>query len=104
MERSNYTIRIGHLRQTGAATRFLSLEPLLGPLPDLDLSGIDWVIDGGELGPGARLSPRPQGEGSGVRANASPLRFPSFSSNGAASSRNAMAARWKAGRGRKCRP
>ncbi|MCI0640496.1 MAG: phage Gp37/Gp68 family protein [Gemmataceae bacterium] len=54
VERADYTFRIGHLRQSGAATRFLSLEPLLGPLPDLDLSGIDWVIAGGESGPGAR--------------------------------------------------
>jgi hypothetical protein len=35
------------------------LEPLLGPLPSLDLTGIDWVIVGGESGPGARRSPRP---------------------------------------------
>ena len=42
------------LRQTGARTKFLSLEPLLGPLPNLDLSGVDWVIVGGESGPGAR--------------------------------------------------
>jgi protein gp37 len=34
-----------------AAIRFLSLEPLLGPLPSLDLTGIDWVIVGGESGP-----------------------------------------------------
>ena len=54
VERSDYTFRIDHLRQTAAITRFLSLEPLLGPLPDLDLSGIDWVIVGGESGPGAR--------------------------------------------------
>ncbi len=37
-----------------AKTRFLSLEPLLGPLPQLDLAGIHWVIVGGESGPGAR--------------------------------------------------
>jgi protein gp37 len=37
-----------------AATRFLSLEPLLGPLPSLDLTGIDWGIVGGESGPGYR--------------------------------------------------
>ncbi len=42
------------LAGTGAQTKFLSLEPLLGPLPGLDLSGIDWVIAGGESGPGAR--------------------------------------------------
>ena len=50
-----YTYRIDHLRQTGAAIKFLSLEPLLGPLDDLKLDGIDWVIAGGESGPGARL-------------------------------------------------
>ena len=42
------------LLDTGAQTKFLSLEPLLGPLPDLELTGIDWVIAGGESGPGAR--------------------------------------------------
>jgi protein gp37 len=42
------------LVRTGAQTKFLSLEPLLGPLPRLDVSGIDWVIVGGESGPGAR--------------------------------------------------
>jgi len=46
--------RIAHLRRVPAATRFLSLEPLLGPLDGLRLNGIDWVIVGGESGPGAR--------------------------------------------------
>jgi protein gp37 len=46
--------RIEDLRGTGAAIKFLSIEPLLGPLPALNLSGIDWVIVGGESGPGAR--------------------------------------------------
>ncbi|HET6427297.1 MAG TPA: phage Gp37/Gp68 family protein [Phycisphaerae bacterium] len=51
--------RIDDLRTTPAAVRFLSLEPLLGPLPELDLSRIDWVIVGGESGPGARpMSPQ----------------------------------------------
>lgn len=54
VESRNFTYRIDHLRQTGASIKFLSLEPLLGPLPDLDLNGIDWVIVGGESGPGAR--------------------------------------------------
>lgn len=54
VERGDYTFRIAHLRQTTAAVKFLSLEPLLGPLPDLDLAGIDWVIVGGESGPRAR--------------------------------------------------
>ena len=54
IESDRYTWRADHLRNTPAAIRFLSLEPLLGPLPSLDLTGIDWVIVGGESGPGAR--------------------------------------------------
>jgi protein gp37 len=54
VESQNYTFRIDDLRQTGAAIKFLSLEPLLGPLHALDLRGIDWAIVGGESGPGAR--------------------------------------------------
>ena len=54
VENAAYTHRIDLLRQTDAAVKFLSLEPLLGPLPDLNLAGIDWVIVGGESGPGAR--------------------------------------------------
>jgi protein gp37 len=46
--------RIRDLRSVPAEIRFLSLEPLIGPLPDLDLEGIHWVIVGGESGPGAR--------------------------------------------------
>ena len=55
VERADYVQRIDHLRATPAAVRFLSLEPLLGPLPGLDLSGIDWLILGGESGHAARL-------------------------------------------------
>lgn len=46
--------RVAKLIHAGAHVKFLSLEPLLGPLPGLDLAGIDWVIVGGESGPGAR--------------------------------------------------
>jgi protein gp37 len=46
--------RIDHLREVPAAVRFLSCEPLLGPLSGLDLDGIGWVIAGGESGPGCR--------------------------------------------------
>ena len=46
--------RIGHLRAAPAAVRFLSVEPLLQDLGDIDLTGIHWVIAGGESGPGAR--------------------------------------------------
>ncbi len=54
VESDAYRFRIDHLRRTNASIKFLSLEPLLGPLPDLDLRQIDWVIAGGESGPGAR--------------------------------------------------
>jgi protein gp37 len=54
VETEDYTERIDCLRRTRANVRFLSLEPLLGPLPNLDLHEIDWVIVGGESGPGAR--------------------------------------------------
>ncbi len=54
VEGERYRHRIDHLRASAAHIRFLSLEPLLGPLPSLDLTGIDWVIVGGESGPGAR--------------------------------------------------
>ncbi len=54
VETDRYLFRVDHLRRTSAHVKFLSLEPLLGPMPDLDLAGIDWVIVGGESGPGAR--------------------------------------------------
>jgi protein gp37 len=54
IETAKYLSRADHLRKVPAAVRFLSLEPLLGPLGTLDLSGIHWVIVGGESGPGAR--------------------------------------------------
>ena len=54
VENADYVHRIDDLRHIGAAVKYLSLEPLLGPLPKLDLCGIDWVIVGGESGPGAR--------------------------------------------------
>jgi protein gp37 len=54
VENQNYTFRIDHLRKTGARIKFLSLEPLLGPLHTLNLEEIAWVIAGGESGPGAR--------------------------------------------------
>jgi len=48
---NEYHWRADRLRQTPAAVRFISAEPLLGPLPSLDLTGIDWLIVGGESGP-----------------------------------------------------
>jgi protein gp37 len=54
VENDRYRHRVDCLRATPARTRFLSLEPLLGPIHSLNLTGIDWVIVGGESGPGAR--------------------------------------------------
>jgi protein gp37 len=54
VENADYVERIDALRSTRAQVKFLSIEPLLGPLPKLKLRGIDWVIVGGESGPGAR--------------------------------------------------
>ena len=50
VENADYVTRIADLRKVPAAVRFLSVEPLLGPIPDLPLEGIHWVIVGGESG------------------------------------------------------
>ncbi len=57
VESPRYLNRAGKLRQVPAAVRFLSIEPLLARVPSLELTGIDWVIAGGESGPGARPMP-----------------------------------------------
>jgi protein gp37 len=54
VESTEFVFRIDHLRRTPGAIKFLSVEPLLGALPNLHLDGIDWAIVGGESGPGAR--------------------------------------------------
>jgi protein gp37 len=54
VESDDYAVRIDHLRETDAAIKFISFEPLLGPISECDLEGIGWVIVGGESGPGAR--------------------------------------------------
>jgi protein gp37 len=54
IESNKYVFRAEHLRNVPAAVRFISAEPLLGSLTDLSLSGIDWLIAGGESGNGAR--------------------------------------------------
>jgi protein gp37 len=54
VESADWNWRIDVLTQIPACVRFLSLEPLLGPIPQLPLDDIDWVIVGGESGPGAR--------------------------------------------------
>jgi protein gp37 len=59
IENADYTWRARFLRKVPAAVRFLSVEPLLGPIKHLSLRGIDWVIVGGESGPKARpIDPR----------------------------------------------
>ena len=93
--------RLALLKETGARTKFLSLEPLLGPLRHLSLEGIDWVIVGGESGPGARRM-----DADWVRAIrdncTSPVRCPSFSSSGEACSRSGRGGRSTAEPGIKC--
>ena len=54
VENCDYLHRIDDLRVTPARIKFVSFEPLLGSIPDIDFTGIDWVIVGGESGPGAR--------------------------------------------------
>ncbi len=54
VENQDYTYRIDHLRKTGAKIKFLSIEPLIGPVTEMNLNGIDWVIVGGESGPRSR--------------------------------------------------
>jgi protein gp37 len=54
VESAHYTWRVDYLRAVPASVRFLSVEPLLGPIPALPLEGIDWVIVGGESGSGHR--------------------------------------------------
>lgn len=54
VENEKYAFRIDDLRKTGAKIKFLSVEPLIGPISKMNLKGINWVIVGGESGPGAR--------------------------------------------------
>ncbi|MGA2157967.1 MAG: phage Gp37/Gp68 family protein [Dehalococcoidia bacterium] len=54
VELAGYEFRIDHLRQTGAQIKFVSFEPLLGPIRKINLEGVDWVIVGGESGPQSR--------------------------------------------------
>ena len=54
VENDAVVYRIDHLHQTEAHVKYLSMEPLIGPLGNLNVSGIDWAIVGGESGPGAR--------------------------------------------------
>jgi protein gp37 len=83
VENEDFAFRVDHLRQTPAAVKFVSIEPMLGPIRGLDLAGIDWVIVGGESGPGARPN------GSGISGTSAwRLGCRSSSSSGEASTRN----------------
>ena len=100
VESQSYTFRIDHLRQTGAVIKFLSLEPLLGPLGALNLDQIDWVIVGGSPGPvqgqWRNLGPRT------FASNAVALKCPSFSSSGGESIRRRRDGCSRAGLGTRC--
>jgi len=76
VEDERFAFRVGHLRRTHARVKFLSLEPLLGPIPSLDLGGIHWVIVGGESGPGAR--PMKESWVAGIRDQCVRCRVPFF--------------------------
>lgn len=58
VETADFLYRVDHLRSVPAHVKFISFEPLLGPMQGLELAGVDWVIVGGESGPDARtMSP-----------------------------------------------
>ena len=82
IENARYRFRANHLRQTPAKTKFLSIEPLIGPVGELDLDGIDWVIVGGESGHSLGRSSASGWSTSGI--NASTRTYCSSSSNGVA--------------------
>jgi protein gp37 len=101
VENEGYLDRIDHLRKTGAHVKFLSLEPLLGPLHKMNLRGIDWAIVGGESGPGARPVDPAWVTDSAI--NALRPMWRSSLNSGAASRRRKRDALLKAAHGIKCR-
>ncbi len=103
VEQEDYAFRIDHLRRTPAAVKFLSLEPLLGPLRGLDLRGIDWVIVGGESGPRRAADGRRLGRWtSGISVDGPGCR--SSSSSGADATRKRRGGCSPGGRGTSFRP
>jgi protein gp37 len=76
VENKDYVYRIDDLKKTGAKIKFLSVEPLLGQIPKMNLKGINWVIVGGESGPGAR--PLEREWGIGVRDQCKKAKVPFF--------------------------
>ena len=102
IESDRWLGRQAMLARSGARTKFLSLEPLLGPLPGLALRGIDWVIVGGESDPAPDRYRLNGSEGSGTGACDTTCR--SSSSSGEACSRSVQAACWTAEPGIRCQP
>ncbi|GAB3797944.1 hypothetical protein GCM10027605_08750 [Micromonospora zhanjiangensis] len=101
VEDASQTARVDHLRTVPAAVRFVSAEPLLGPLPGLDLDGVDWLIAGANREPDVGTCPPTGCVTCGISA-----RWPgrrSFSSSGAVVRRRPVAGRWTAGPGTRCR-
>ncbi len=81
LENEDYSFRIDQLRKTNAHIKFLSFEPLLGPLNNLNLENIDWVIVGGESGPKAR--PTKHAWAKSIRDQCVSANIPFFSNSGA---------------------
>ena len=98
IESKRWMGRVDQLKAIGAHTRFLSLEPLLGPLPGIPLHQIDWVIVGGESGPGAR--PMEADWVRDIRDNCLERKVPFR--NGAAYSRRRPAGYWMIESGIRC--
>ncbi|MEE9162448.1 MAG: DUF5131 family protein, partial [Candidatus Neomarinimicrobiota bacterium] len=76
VENRDYEYRIDDLRETGARVKFLSLEPLLGSLREVSFEGMDWIIVGGESGPGAR--PMKKSWVKAIRSQCNRRRIPFF--------------------------
>jgi protein gp37 len=76
VENQEYSFRVDHLRKVGAKIKFISFEPLLGPINGLNLRGIDWVIVGGESGPQAR--PMDAGWAVNIRDQCQTMKVPFF--------------------------
>ncbi len=76
VESQDYAFRIDHLRKTNAHIKFVSFEPLLGPVDTLDLRGVDWAIVGGESGPSAR--PMRKEWAAGIRDHCRQSKVPFF--------------------------
>lgn len=101
IENRRFVHRADSLREVPASVRFVSAEPLLGPLDDLDLTDIDWLIAGGESS--YRHRPIRPEWGALFVIVARTMASPSSSSNGAVAVRRRVGASWTAGLGTRCR-